>query len=282
MENKYGLSNSQTRMLLMSKLTIGINHVSNIEYHADKQYMSSSNFKTLLKNPKQFYDEKILGIKPEKSSNTAFDEGSLTHSMILEPHKIDNEFAFWKGLRKQGSEYEAFEASARKRTVISQPQKIRCEGYYKAFSKNDLAVSLIQGGLAEQTLCQNYYDLLVKTRCDYINVEKGYIVDVKTSSFPVDLDSFKMTIGQFSYELSAALYVAIAEQFYNKKFDFYFLAIAKKDLDCQVFKLSSATAERGNRMILDAIKIYKSCKASGDWENKSSLTIATEHEILEV
>jgi len=60
---------------MSQKLQMGINEVSNHDYHADTKYMSSSNLKLLLKDREKFYREKILGEREQKSSN-AFDVGS--------------------------------------------------------------------------------------------------------------------------------------------------------------------------------------------------------------
>lgn len=264
-------------------LKIGINNCTNKEYHSDSTFLSSSDFKLLLKDSSQFYKEKILGQK-EKKESPYFDEGTLTHALILEPEVINSDFAFFDGLRKQGDAYEAFKLQNPGKIYMSKSQKARCDYYVSAFLKRPEAVALLKKGLPEHTICQIYSGMNVKVRCDWINIEDGYIVDVKTSGYPTDLDSFTVTMDQYMYQLSAALYCKIAEIQYGKKFDFYFIAISKKEGDCNVFKLSEATRERGLLQIAQAIQIYKECMATNDWTKKEKKSIFNleNFEILEI
>jgi hypothetical protein len=254
----------------MSDLLTGLNeNVTNRDYHADKTHLSSSTLKLLLKDREQFYKEKILGIRNEQPSNPAFDEGSLTHAMILEPEVIEKEFVIWEGWTKRGKVWEDFCALPENagKLIMSKPQKVRCDRFFKSYQANKTAVSLVSGGFPEFTVCQTINDVPIKARFDYVNIDKGYIADVKTSGYAVDRDTFKQTVDQFHYQLSAALYLMVAEQFYGKKFDFYFIAISKSTNDTEVFKLSEENLVKGKMMIIEALNIYKSCLKSGDWSN---------------
>jgi len=270
-------------------LVTGLNSISNKDYHANKTHLSSSNLKMLLKDREQFHKEKILGIKVEQPDNPAFDEGTLTHALILEPEIINTEIIVWEGWTKRGKEWEEFKNRPENlgKLIVSKPQKVRCDRYYKSFLANKTAVSMIQGGASEFTLCQELSDVPIKVRYDYVNVDKGYIADVKTSGYGVDLDTFKQTVEQFGYNLSATLYLMVAEKFYGKKFDFYFVAISKSSNQCEVFRLSEENLNKGKMMIAEALAIYKSCLKSGDWSNPKSAEIPKieeldDYEILSV
>ena len=269
------------------ELVYGVNKdVPNKDYHADLKFMSSSNLKLLLKDPEQFYKERILGEREPQAPKAAFDEGSLVHALILEPHVVEDEFAFYPGMRKHGKDWEAFKHAPENagKVLLSEPQRKRCEFYVEAYNRLPAAKELIQGGEAEHTICHKYADLDLKVRTDYINVDKGYIVDVKTSSFPVDRESFAMTIEQWSYQLSASMYCKLAELEYDKPFDFYFVAISKREQDCQVYKVSKRTYQQGAQMMAKAISVYKRCMETGIWkaEQEASQLNVGDYEILEV
>lgn len=272
----------------MNKLKLGVNKISNADYHADNTYLSSSNLKLLIKDREKFYKEKILGEREPQKENPAFDEGSLTHAMILEPEVINDEFAFFDGFRKIGKDYEIFKADEANlgKIIISKPQRMRCEKYFRSYTKNPVAGDLVEGGEPEHTVCVMLNDVPIKIRTDYINIDKGYIADVKTSGYPVDVDTFKHTIDTYDYQLSAALYCMAAEAFYGKPFDFYFIAIGKKDNSCEVYKTSDKTMNLGKHMVLKALKIYKECVKTGVWKNPGSEVLEVEnrkdYEILEV
>lgn len=276
------------RKIKVKKLVDGLNDCTNSEYHADRNYLSSSVLKTVLKSLDTYYLEYILGEKKEISSTlqATFDLGSLVHSMILEPHLTNNEFQYFKGFRKSGKEYEDFLSSARAGVpIISSPQKHKADELMKAYKRNQAAVGLIKNGEAEQTICGELHGVPIKTRFDYINVEAGYIVDVKTTGYASNLESFRMSFDTLQYNLSAALYLDMAEKFYGKKFDFYMLVLSKKDITCDVFKLSQDTINSGKRLVLEACQKYIKAKSTNVWTEiteRDKLQAVTDYEIKEL
>lgn len=247
----------------MSKLLMS----TNAEYHADKSSLSSSALKQLLKSPEQFYQEYVLGLKTEKQFDH-FSEGSFVHMLILEPHKID-EYAIYPGLRKGGKAFEDFKVANMGKTVLSAAQVHRCERMVKAYSSMVIANNLMATGLPEHTMCSSILGVAVKARADFIDPERGIIVDVKTTSLPSGSDVFCSTVAQYMYELSAALYCQIAYDTYGKLFDFYWLVLSKADNQCHVYKASSDTLSRGAALYLQAIVKYKQCIATGEWMSQS-------------
>ncbi len=269
------------------KLKPGINKCSNDEYHGDKEYLSSTNLKNLCKDPalfKKICIDKVPEIVPTSRQN-AYDEGTYAHSLILEPELIDEEFAFFTGFRKAGKDWEAFKIANEGKILMSKPQKHRVEQWVEGYKKRKCAVELIKDGEPEASLAGELMGVPIKVRADYINVEKGYIADVKTSMYPSDVDSFKYVIDSLSYDLSAALYTKMFSDFYGKQFDFYFVVLGKKDSVCQVYKTSKETMDKGYLGVMNALKVYKECKKTGIWtkpEASDSIDVDEDYEILDV
>jgi exodeoxyribonuclease VIII len=266
----------------------GVNEgVSNADYHADRNYLSSSAYKLLLKSAKEFESKYILEtVEEEQKENPAFSEGSLVHSYILEPHLVDKEYAFFPGFRKAGVEFQKFKAKNRDKTIISASQKTRCLKCVDNYNENDAAVALVDGGFPEHTICGDFMGINSKVRTDYINVEKGYIADVKTTAWGSDQATFRDTVLRYRYDLSAVLYAEICKQYYGKDFDFYFIVLSKKEPTCDVFKLSEKSYDKGYQDLVKAAKKYKQCKESGIWLDESDIAKKeinnSEYEILEV
>jgi hypothetical protein len=274
------------RTIEQSPLKLGLNNVSNAVYHADRVFLSSSVIKTVLKSLDQYHDEYILGNKKEHSERTLsnFSEGSLVHSMLLEPEVTASEFAFYTGWRKQGEEYESFKAANPGKTIISVPQLERVNNMVRAVQKNKHALDLLSSGVSEQTLATILHDVPIKVRADKIDAERGIILDVKTSGYDVDHESVKQTVKDFRYDLSAALYMEAFSQYYGKPFDFYFIFTSKQQPDCQVYKLGVDSFNAAKRDILKATSKFKAAAASGIWSD-SSISKASElsdYEVLEV
>ena len=265
------------------KLSPGINNCSNEEYHGDKSYLSSSNLKLLIKDIEKFKKEFIDGEKEHKQVN-AFDEGNYAHSLILEPENISSEYAFFPGFKKMGNQWNEFKAANSDKIMLSKPQKHRVEQWVESYKKRPEATNLISGGNAEYSLAGTLMDVPIKVRADYINVDEGYIVDVKTTGYDSDVDTFKHVVKTLSYDLSAALYCKMFEEFYKKEFDFYFVVLGKKSIDCQVYKISQETRERGETLVIQALNTYKRCLETNVWTNsrKRGIVGSEDYEILEV
>jgi hypothetical protein len=256
----------------MTKKYEGIVDINNTDYHAQKEHISSSNLKTLLKDPAAFYDQKILGNREivSKALQAIFNDGTLAHNLILEPHMFDTDFEVFDGLRKAGKAWEAFKLQHKDsgKVLISKSQLRKVNMWVDSYRNLPAAVDLIKGGKSELALFGELEGVPIKVMCDYINIESGYIADVKTTSGLIDVDSFRDTVNSFSYQLSAALYSQMFEKHYGRPFDFYFVVLGKRCVTCEVFKLSKKSRKEGDKMVKQALDIYKKCKESGIWEKE--------------
>lgn len=265
------------------KLKEGINKCTNEQYHSDKSYLSSSNLKMLLKNPEQFKKEVIQGIRENKQVN-AFDEGNYAHSLILEPQHIPDEYAFFPGFRKAGADWVLFKEMNKGKILLSKPQKHRVEKWVDAYRERKEAVKLISGGMPEHSVAGDLMGVNIKVRADYINVDKGYVADVKTTSYQTDVDTFRHVVNTLNYDLSAALYCQMFEKYYGRPFEFYFIVLGKRDMMCEVYKASEETMEKGSFLVREAIMKYKQCKKTGIWTDtkKDVFESDSDYEIREV
>lgn len=255
--------------------------LSNEEYHAEKEHSSSSNLKDLTAKKKGRYDgdlwgiekyhkEKILHDRGESKKSNAFDEGSLAHCLILEKHNLDNDFAIYPKFRKAGNDYKTFKAAeeaGRNRTIVSNSQFKKVETWVDAHYRSETAVNLMKGCEFEYSLFGEIDGIKIKVRADAINIEEGYIVDVKTSSYDTDVDTWKETVNGFQYELSGALYAQLFSMYYGREFDFYFDVLGKKDKSCEVYRLGEASTQKGRKKVRDALSVHKKCSESGLWIN---------------
>ena len=258
---------------------------SNEDYHANRSHLSSSALKLLLKSPEDFYQQYILNIKPPSADKPHFLDGTLLHSLILEPETILTNYAIYPGLRKAGKEYEQFVVQNPGKRIISAPQMARAEKWYQGFTALDVATKLVSGGFAEHTMLGNILGVDVKVRADYINVIDGYIADVKTTASPSDYDAFCASVEAFGYKLSASLYCEVARQAYDKLFDFYFIVVSKADARCEVYKMSPASLTEGASQYTSALILYKKCVASGVWkaeQPRHDISSNTNYEILDI
>lgn len=264
-------------------LHLGVNQVSNAIYHGDRNYLSSSVIKLLAKDVAEYHRQYILGQKvPFSANQAALDEGSFTHSILLEPENVQAEYAIYPGKRRSGSEYQQFAQNHPGKIILLESQAERCFKLQTVFNSQKDYAQFIQGGVAELSLCVELQNVPIKTRFDYINIEKGFISDVKTTSYGGELESFQQVVENLDYGLSAALYLQAAELYYEKPFDFYFIVLSKKDITANIYKLSQATRFKANRKIATTLSKYKKCKESGIWTEEQATKFEPNFEILEV
>lgn len=256
---------------------------TNIEYHADRTCLSSSMLKAILKDPNQFYSDYILGNKLQEEK-AHFTEGSFVHAALLEPETIAARFPIFPGLRKAGKVWEQFKAEHPNQEVLSAAQLMRCERLVRAFQALPVAVNMLKGCQTEHTMTGEIMGVKVKARADAINIEQGYITDVKTTSMPSEADFFRNTIKDYSYQLSAALYCEIAKQTYGKPFDFYWQVLSNADNVAEVYKAKESTLAEGTVLYTQAISLYKHCLETGIWapKEKQNLIRNEDYEVIEL
>jgi hypothetical protein len=248
----------------------GINDCDNAVYHGDRTYISSSGLKLILEDPIQYYNKYINPDKQFKSvGSTAMDLGSYVHSLILEPENTDADFAIWDGI-KRGDVWKEFERENKHKIIITQKNMELGQLLCGEVLKNKCAVDLLDGGKAELTYCTNLLGVDIKVRADKINLEKNYIVDVKTTSKPLNKEALEGSIASLHYDLSAALYIDCFREV-NKvdNLEFYFLFVNTKDsLDVAIFKASDILVQNGRRKYRKAIKKLLELRKTGLWKKE--------------
>ena len=237
---------------------------TNLEYHANLTHLSSSNLKMLLKDPQQFYIERILGQGKAQEERDVFSEGSFVHSLVLEPDQMSH-YAVFSGLRKAGAAWEEFKLANKGKTILSMPQVNRCEALAKSALALPVAVTMLAKGLPEHTMTSEILGIPVKARADFIDLNNHFILDVKTTAMPSGRDIFAQTCSDFMYPLSAALYCQIAFNTYGRLFKFYYLVLSKSDKQAHIYEASTEHLSFGAAQMTQALVLYKQCKESGVW-----------------
>jgi len=249
----------------VSKLKLGENVVSNAEYHADREYLSSSGLKLLLTDKEQFYREYVLNQRQSVPENDNFIFGSYLHSLILEPELVLKEYVIGEYSGRKSAEYLELKTLYPDKVIISEKQNQLASELLRAYSTHSVAPGLISNGESEKTLCVNLKGVKIKVRGDYVNLDKNYIVDVKTTSGATSKDDLVKANERYMYHLSAALYCMAFKEHYKRNFDFYWIYLSKFDLTCDVYKMSLKSMKRGIEQVNDALTLYKKNVDNDSW-----------------
>jgi hypothetical protein len=250
-------------------------NISNEEYHGDREYVSSSGLKLMLKDPKKYYDQYVLGEKGKTSD--AMDFGTYLHALILEPDTIEENFAIFNGSRNSNA-YKEFALSNKGKILLTEAQRLAADTFLNNYKESTLVIgkhgyeeavpipTFFEDGEAEETMCCEIDGIKVKARFDYRREfdEFGSIQDVKTTSYAVNgVEDVVKICRSWDYDISAALYVDVAEHVTGKKHDFYFLFISKKDGGISLFRASEEFLNEGREKYKTAISRLKQARETG-------------------
>lgn len=250
---------------MKKSLIPGVNpYLSNEEYHADKEYLSSSKLKTLLESAEKF--KKELDTPPPPMTGSHLDLGTYVHSLILEPELVSAEYITFPGFRRAGKDYEKFKLLHTDKNIISLSMEHNGKRMLASVKACQPALKLLEKGQPEVSITTIIDGVPLKIRADWLNIEDGYAIDVKTTRNPVDRSNFKQTIKDYQYDLSAALYIAVLENHFKRPFDWYWLPISKEEPpETKIYKASKETLSAGMIKVYIALEKYKKCKETGIW-----------------
>lgn len=245
----------------MTNLRLGFNdYMTDEVYHGDKEYLSSSVLKDILKKP----DEvrlKRLGLI-ENESKSYFILGQYIHWKWLEPEREDAGFAVFNGARRYGKIYDQFLEENEGRSILLKEEENVGNKAIEVLNKHKIASTLNIGGTAEQTICGIINDVKIKVRADYL--KDNAIIDLKTTSGSIDSDSIRSTIFKYGYHISAALYVDVANMHTDTEItEFILVFINKKNFEIGVCKIGKNLLQLGREEYLRAIEKYKKLDAEG-------------------
>jgi hypothetical protein len=211
-----------------------IEGISNRDYHADKDFLSSSMIKKAVESHANF--RWLTNFKQESEdkwdANNAKDFGSLVHTMVLEPEMTDKEFAFMdlegRNMRlKENQRYKALflEMNSHK-MVLTNEARERARICEAAILEHPFLRKLLEAdGKPELSgyYRDDFYRRELRFRPDKLipNFEgKDVILDLKTCR---DIETFvKEAKFKWHYDLSANMYCTGHHKITGNMPDFYF------------------------------------------------------------
>lgn len=257
--------------------------LDNKAYHAGPG-ISSSALKLALVSPLHYHDYYHLGGREEAEAEqadraAAFSEGSLFHSLVLEPNTVEGRYLIHDdlpdGRTKEGKaarEALRAEVAATKKEPISKEAFTRISemaGRARSFPMVD---ALLRGGVAERSIfwIDEETGLLCKARPDYLLLDKGIITDLKSAADAAD-DQCSRHLFDFDYFVSAAWYLHGASKVYNRPFGDFVLLFQEKrrPFAPNIFQVDQEAINAGHLLCRKAIRTIHACIQSGKWPGYS-------------
>jgi len=253
----------------MSELKIGINeYISNEAYHGDNTRLSSSNVKDVYKKPWLLREKRWGIVRKNPKMQVYFDEGTLAHQIVLEPHLGLEGFIIHDGAT-WGKKYDELVLNNPEKIIIPKKRYEVILKWVEAVNNHKIASELLKDAIVEQTFCGEVDEVPVKVRLDAR--KPGMLIDFKTTSSPLIRSDLESTIDNFGYNISLAMYKEVANLFLpeeEKIKDIFLIYVNKKDYDVQVVKLSEKTIKEGSDLFHRGLSKYKKLLAEGYFDKK--------------
>lgn len=255
----------------MSKLGIE-KDVPNSVYHNDTTHLSSSQLKVALENIERF--KLLLDGELERTETANMRLGSAYHTLVLEPERWDSEVSTLDLRTKDGrNERDKMVEEHKDKLIITKDQDEVCQKMVSRLNTNADAKMLLQNGEAELSC---YWTNVtahqpLRIRPDYLNLDKGYIVDLKTTS-AMNPDQFYRQARKLKYFLSAAMYIDGVKQLTGIECGFYYVvSITQPPYSCMVFRLSDASREIGDLEYEEALGRVKQARVTKRYELQDAM-----------
>jgi hypothetical protein len=187
--------------------------LSNEEYHANKDYISRSSIMDFDKNPYTYWAKHINPDRPIRDSTPQMILGSAFHTMMLEPHLFDEQYAIYpeKVLLKDVGKpaYEMFKhecahiESSNKIILTSDEFMNLCKMRGKIYNSAE-AMQLIRDARIENSFFwrDEHSGLNLKCRPDVLH--DNMIIDLKTTSH-ASPRAFQREMVDYGYHVQFAM-----------------------------------------------------------------------------
>lgn len=249
--------------------------LSNHDYHADKEYYSSSILKEALVSAAHFKYYILQGNKPGMSDSRAMDFGTLVHTVLLEPHLFDEQYIIHTGPVNKDGAIPAGELvklkdkhGDSKLFVSHVDYQFAVKSRANTLAYPDAAKYVFSpDGVSEPsifTICKET-DLPLKVRPDRLDLAQAFICDPKTAQ-KADFNSFKKVVKyERHYDLSAYMYCKQIYEWFDVKCDFFWHVVGKEDMcPIAIYQASKQTLEDGKEKFFRACDNIKTALAMPD------------------
>lgn len=241
-------------------------NLANEEYHADPYYFSSSQLKEALVSPAHFRHY-VMDKRGRKKATKALDRGSLVHTVVLEPWRIEDEYFIYDGdltptglIPVSAKNYYAkthpnHKLITHEEYSVAKRARTNLEAYPQA---NKLLFSdKCEYEVSYFTKC-NETGLNLRIRPDAINVEDGYIIDLKTTKARTKHEFIKDALYNYDYDLSCFMYLKVMNDITGKKFDYWWFTVGNEDMaPAAMYRVTDKTIESGKAKYYRAIDNIK-------------------------
>lgn len=243
----------------------GIYHnIPSEQYHGSAG-LSRSRLKVLLEGtPLDFR------AAPPVEETDAMRRGTALHLAVLEPDlflaRVVAQPKFDRRTKQGKADAEAFDEANTGRLIISADDYDQCVAAAKLVRSKRGPAAALRSGHAEVSMWWEQNGELVKARPDFLDVDGGFTVDVKSTARGLDDRSIVSILVDQYAAMQAAMVVNGAAALTGKRVTPYLLVVRLVEpIDMRFVRIDPEWIEYGEAQFLTALSVYTQCTSSGEW-----------------
>ena len=243
--------------------------LTNEQYHADTEFVTSSMLKTLAKSPR-LYEAKYIKGKVIDGPKQAFKVGNAVHAAALEPEEFAKDYVITDldMRKKEGRDFAKENAG---KTILKGQEAETVRECVASLLRNPICSKLIEAdGLVEDSvfLEDEATGVKVKCRCDKFIPKTNVVFDIKTTA-SWDNRRAAQNFHDLGYHIQQAHYTSILAEKRGvplSEFRMVFGVVEKVvPYRCRAVELSAEFAELGHDIRNDLLIDLKDRVAEDIW-----------------
>ena len=206
--------------------------------------LSSSSAKPLYKSPQAYRKY----VRENISNKKAIRDGKLFHTLLLEEHKVSNEYLFVDSSTRTTKKFKEAEIENPNLTVMTNRELESISYLISVFESNVEASEYLRNGVAEEPGIDNIFGFPFRAKADYLRSDM--IVDIKTTQ----------SLDGWGYKAKKVYHTDIQAYIYTQIFqvqNFVFLVIDKSTGEIKAFPVTQETLDNAEQKVKKACETYK-------------------------
>lgn len=242
--------------------------MSSVDYFA-AEGVNWSRLKWMRDSPKAYRHAVLVGFEDSDTLRS----GRLLHTLVLEPGRVDLDYAVWRGKVRNGKAWEQFEADNAARCIVTPSQFAQAEAMAAAVLESPEAMQYLGARDAIFERVMQWVDddtgLSCKARADIIVPGMRVLADLK-GAVSADARRFGNAAARYGYHCQAAHYGKGVAATYGWAPEQTKLIVVEKAAphDVSVFDVGADDITAGREEVAHLLRRVRECADADHWPGR--------------
>ncbi len=194
--------------------------------------------------------------------------GRAVHTAVFEPDRLPLDYVVFKGARRAGKEWDAFEEAHAGETILKVEQYERACAIRDAVRAHPLAAPYLASGQPEHVLTwtDQVSGVACKARLDWLSTFPPAVVDLKTSRHATNQRLFASAAWDLGYHHQLAFYTRGALAVTGRLHPAVIIAVEPTaPFDVAVYRLDEDALATAAGQVDDLLRLLVECREANVW-----------------